>query len=83
MIGHLCHVTRRCMASMAAVDGLLYVAGGCDHSVSLKSVESYDPSSGEWTVLGDMSEARSGLGMAVIGHKLLHVYNNDYVSGCV
>lgn len=75
--------TRRVGAAAAAANGFLYVCGGRDGTGPgtsvLKSAEKFDPATGTWTILAEMSERRYGaVAVSVEGH--LHVcggYNGD------
>jgi hypothetical protein len=52
---------------VAVVDGKLYVVGGVDGTnTRLSSVECFDPSTGEWSVVAPMSTARFRHGVAVV-----------------
>ena len=46
---------------------------------SLESVECFDPSTGVWTTINSMNEARCHLGVAVLGDKLFAIggFNHD------
>ena len=41
------------------IEGKLYVVGGSDGTVTLASVECYDPVANEWRTLPSMSTARA------------------------
>jgi hypothetical protein len=60
----------RYWCAAACVDGLLYVVGGSDGDLlartPLASAECYDPSTGEWRALPDMSVARDGFAAASV-----------------
>jgi hypothetical protein len=72
---------KRCWCAAACVDGLLYVVGGADSSHDLKralaSVECFDPSTGAWRALPDMSVARYQCAAASIGGLLYVVGGED------
>lgn len=75
--------TRRVGAAAAAANGILYVCGGRDGTGPgtsvLKSAEQFDPETGIWTSLAEMSERRYGA-VAVSVDDQLHVcggYNGD------
>jgi N-acetylneuraminic acid mutarotase len=60
----------------ACVDGLLYVVGGSDGD-ALASAECYDPSTGEWRALPDMSVEREGCAAACVDGLLYVVGGSD------
>ena len=69
-------VERSCCAA-ACVDGLLYIVGGYDGNTEvLASAECYDPSTGEWRALPDMTFARFGCAPACIDGLLYIVGGN-------
>ena len=49
----------------AVVDGMLYLAGGCNNLSKVSSVDCYNPEKDEWTTMAPMSIRRSGLGVGV------------------
>jgi len=49
----------------AVVDGMLYLAGGCNNLSKVSSVDCYNPEKDEWTTVAPMSIRRSGLGVGV------------------
>ena len=49
--------------------GVLYAIGGFDGMSPLKSMESYNPSTNQWTILADMATKRFGLGACAIEGK--------------
>ena len=51
--------TARVRAGAAALDGLIYVAGGNDGSGLLATVEVYDPATDQWTARAPMQVARA------------------------
>ena len=74
------------------MDGKLYVCGGYDGVTSLRSVECYDASCNQWTLVAAMTRQRSAAGVALFdgqlyslgGHDGLNIfdsvgiYNTDY-----
>jgi len=50
---------RRSAAAAAVVAGKLYVCGGFDGDVRLRSAERFDPDGGAWEPLPPMAERRS------------------------
>lgn len=64
----------RCMASVGVVGDRVYVVGGCDCSQSLASVEvlclETAGGGGEWQLVAEMNEPRSGHGVGVVGRRL-------------
>ena len=60
------------------VDGKLYAVGGYDATnTALSSVESFDPSTGQWSAVAPMSTARWVHGVAVVDGKLYAVGGMD------
>lgn len=55
----------KCGLGVAELDGKLIVVGGYGRAECLRSVESYDPSSNEWTQELSLSEARGRVQIAV------------------
>lgn len=52
--------TRRCEASAAIMDGIIYVGGSSGETVEAgKSFESFDPRANKWTQLASMQHDRS------------------------
>ena len=72
---------KRCWCAAACVDGLLYVVGGADssddHKRALASVECFDPSTGAWRALPDMSVARADCAAACVDGLLYVVGGTD------
>lgn len=61
--------TARLGPAVAAINGILYVAGGgiaCPPCGALDTIESYDPASNTWTTLATMPSAQAQAGAAVI-----------------
>ena len=67
----------------SALGGKLYVCGGYDGVSSLNSVECYDPTLNNWTMVASMRRHRSAAGVAVFcgqiyalgGHDGLSIFN--------
>ena len=60
------------------MDGKLYTVGGRnDVDGSLRSVECFDPSTGQWSAVTDMSTALKDHGVAVVEGKLCVVGGKD------
>lgn len=51
---------RRGGVGIAGLDGYLYAVGGNDGSVSLQSVERYNPHTNKWTKVASMNRRRAG-----------------------
>jgi N-acetylneuraminic acid mutarotase len=80
----------RDQCAAACVDGVLYVVGGYDSNNShtgdgnnLASAECYDPSTGEWRALPDMSVERSGCAAACIDGLLYVAGGQDCIDGAL
>ena len=59
--------TARCAHGVAVVGGKLYAMGGEDGTGTiLSSMESFDPSTGQWSAVADMSTARYGLAVVAL-----------------
>lgn len=56
----------KCGLGVAELDGKLIVVGGYGRAECLRSVESYDPSTNEWTEELSLGEARGRVQIAVI-----------------
>jgi N-acetylneuraminic acid mutarotase len=65
--------TARQEVGAAAVGGRLYSAGGLSGFAALRTVERFDPGSGQWTSAADMPTVRHHFGMAELGGKLYAV----------
>jgi N-acetylneuraminic acid mutarotase len=68
----------------ACVDGLLYVVGGLDENGdALASAECYDPSTGDWRALADMSLERYECAAACIDGLLYVAGGQDCIDGAL
>lgn len=78
---HASMITARRFAAFGEINGLLYVAGGKDASLTTKkTVEVYDPATDTWTAKRDMSTARVGPMYGVI-NGILYVAGGNNASG--
>ncbi|CAF1198331.1 unnamed protein product [Adineta ricciae] len=59
-------------------NGTVLVIGGFDGSSSLKSVELYDPSTGNWAKAGDMNVARSSHTATILSNGMVLVTGGTY-----
>ena len=50
---------RRCYVSVCVFNDRIYAMGGHDGHSRLRSVESYNPESNQWTLLCNMAQRRS------------------------
>lgn len=51
---------------MAVLEGVIYAIGGHDGWSYLSTAERYDPTTKTWTYIGEMSQARNTVGVAVL-----------------
>ena len=58
------------------LDGILYAVGGHDGPLVRKSVEAYDPESGNWSPVTDMALCRRNAGVVAM-KGLLYVVGGD------
>jgi len=63
-----------------SVADLVYVCGGFDGSVRHTSMERYDPTIDQWTMLASMSTGREGAGLVVANDQLYCVGGYDGLS---
>lgn len=61
---------RRLGASVAVLNGLLYVVGGHNNEDTLKSVETYNPNNGVWTSVANMHKRRAFAGKIIFLKKI-------------
>lgn len=73
-------LSKRCRLGVAAMHGQIYVAGGYDGNVFLRSVERYDPANDCWTRVASMSIKRSRVALAASGGKLYAIGGYDGTS---
>ena len=64
----------------AAMDGKIYVTGGCIQGIPVHSAYVYDPQADAWTQLASMSSARRCHTSAAVGGKL-YVFGGRDASG--
>lgn len=57
---------RRSIYDVVVIDGILYVVGGNDGSLSLNSIEKYDFEINKWFFVVFMSIRRSSVGVVVV-----------------
>ena len=74
--------TPRSGHGVVSAQGKLFAVGGYGlndqgQNEYLKSVECFDPSTGVWTNINPMNEAREWLGLAVLGDKLFAMGGRD------
>ena len=60
----------RCYPCVIANRGLVYVFGGFQGKISLKSCEKYDIVLRKWTKIGEMTNCRSGFCTSVVDNKI-------------
>ena len=63
----------RYWATAVALNGRLYVVGGCDGNATVTTVEEYDPTLRRWRTLAGLPTARWQPGAGAIGGKLYAV----------
>ena len=59
-------LTPRGRFDVTQVNGRLYACGGSNGSEELRSAECYDPTTGKWRMLPEMSTCRSSAGIIYI-----------------
>jgi len=72
--------TKRCRLGVACLAGRLYVAGGYDGNVFLRSVESYDPVANRWSYVAPMNTKRSRVALVATCGRLYAVGGYDGAS---
>ena len=70
-------LSKRCRLGVAALNGKVYVAGGYDGNMFLRSVECYDPATDLWTRVSPMNVKRSRMALAASGGKLYAIGGYD------
>uniref|UniRef100_A0AAZ1XHW6 Uncharacterized protein n=1 Tax=Oreochromis aureus TaxID=47969 RepID=A0AAZ1XHW6_OREAU len=60
----------RCYVSVTAMDGYIYAMGGFDGYSRLNSVERYQPSTNQWTLIASMHQQRSDASCTTLHHKV-------------
>ncbi len=76
--------TPRAYLGAAAIDGVIYAAGGQgDESFFVSNVEAYNPSLDTWTVRAPLPTGRLGLGAEVVNGQLYAIggYGAGYYEG--
>jgi len=56
------------LTGVCSLDQYVYAIGGYDGSSQLSSVERYDVSSDQWTMITAMNCARSALGVSIVNN---------------
>ena len=69
--------TRRCRAGLAVLNNHVYAIGGFNGSMRVKSVDSYNPFTKQWTNCTQMEARRSTLGVAVLNNLIYAVGGFD------
>lgn len=62
--------SRRCYVSVTVHNGLIYAMGGYDGESRLNTVERYDPTSNQWTLITPMLTRRSDAGACTLDDKI-------------
>lgn len=70
-------VERLALASAVFEDQIAVVGGRDDEERNLTSCDLYNPQTNHWTACSNMHEARSGLGLAAIGDRLMAIGGVD------
>ena len=66
---------------VAVLDGKMYAVGGNGGTYCLSSVDCFDPSTGQWSMMpAAMNMARSDMGVAVLDGKMYAVGGHDGVA---
>jgi len=60
-------------AGVGVLEGPMYAVGGHDGWSYLTTVERWDPQTKMWSYVAPMSTARSTVGVAVLGNKLVNI----------
>jgi len=59
-------ITPRAWPGIAIFDGRIYILGGFDGGLRLRSAECYDVESDHWSTISNMLVSRAGCGAAVV-----------------
>ena len=70
-------LSKRCRLGVAALHGRIYVAGGYDGNVFLRSVECYDPNTDRWSRVSPMNIKRSRVALAACCGRLYAIGGYD------
>ncbi|GAA29188.2 kelch-like protein 3 [Clonorchis sinensis] len=73
--------SRRCRCGVAVVGGLVYVVGGFNGALRVRSVEVYDPARNSWHSGPNMECRRATLGVAVLNGRIYAVGGFDGNAG--
>jgi kelch-like protein 18 len=63
-----------------ALNDKLFVCGGYDGVSSLNSVEAYDPTLDQWTMISSMEKHRSAAGVVVVDDQIYAIGGHDGLS---
>ena len=70
-------LTKRCRLGAAALNGKIYIAGGYDGNVFLKTVDCFDPVTNKWSKVADMNMKRSRVALVANCGKLYAIGGYD------
>jgi len=73
-------LSKRCRLGVASLHGRIYVAGGYDGNVFLRTVECYDPDTDRWSRVAPMNIKRSRVALTTSGGKLYAIGGYDGTS---
>lgn len=62
--------SRRCYVSVVALNGFIYAMGGFNGEIRLNTVERYDPTTNQWTLIESMNYVRSDAHACVLNSKI-------------
>ena len=65
---------------IASLGSCIYVVGGFDDSLPLKSAEKYDPKTNTWSLISEMNCCRGGVGVCAMGRMIWAVGGHDGAS---
>lgn len=67
--------SRRCYVSVVEMNGFIYALGGFNGEIRLNSVERYDPTTNQWTLIESMNYVRSDAHACVLNNKIYIIGN--------
>ena len=70
-------LTKRCRLGTASLNGKIYIAGGYDGNVFLKTVDCFDPVTNKWSKVTDMNVKRSRVALVANCGKLYAIGGYD------
>ena len=70
-------LTKRCRLGAASLNGKIYIAGGYDGNVFLKTVDCFDPITNKWSKVADMNVKRSRVALVANCGKLYAIGGYD------